>query len=220
MIDIWCHMCDTRRLMCNVRSLMFFAQSQTSDIRRLMFVDWCQTPDVICLISDVWCLMSYVWYQTADVLCQASDVFCLVSDVWYQMSDVICLISDVWCLMSRLLSDVWCLMTMSYVICLMSNVRCLMSDIRCHFDTRVLSGTKIKISRVGDFVRSYYQPLGSFFFVVLIMSSLNLSCHYFSLLNFTPIGLELRGRVLSFINYIGMPVPTCLGLESGMSSIL
>ena len=90
-----------------------------------------------------------------------------------------------------------------------------MSDIRCHFYTRVLSGTKIEISRVGDFARSYYQPLGSFFDHVLFKSFLP-----FSLLNFTPIGLELRGRVLSFINYIGMPVPTCLGLKSGMSSIL
>ena len=100
----------------------------------------------------------------------------------------------------------------------MSGVRYLMSDIRCHFYTRILSGTKVEISRVGDFVRSYYQPLGFFFLsfdYILFQSFLPLT-----LPSFTPIGLKLGGRVLSYINYIGMPVATCLGLESGMSSVL
>ena len=131
-----------------------------------MSVVWCLLPDVRRLTSDVWChmsdtrrLMSDVWYQTFH-----SDVRRLMSYDRRLMSYVWCLMSDVWCL-----SDVIrCLMI--DVICLISDiwwqtsgVRYLMSDIRCHFYIRVLSGTKIEISRVGDFVRSYYQPLGFFF---------------------------------------------------------
>ena len=101
---------------------------------------WHQTSDVICLIPDVWC-------QTSYVICLMSNVRCLMFVWCHQMSDdrrlMSCLISDIW----------W----------QTSGVRYLMSDIRCHFYIRVLSGTKIEISRVGDFVRSYYQPLGFFF---------------------------------------------------------
>ena len=96
----------------------------------------------------------------------------------------------------------------------MSGVRYLMSDIGCHFCTRVLSGTKIEISRVGDLL----PVLRVFFFsfdYILFQPFLPLT-----LPSFTQIGLELGGRVLSYINYIGMPVLPCLGLESGMSSIL
>ena len=154
-----------------------------------MFVAWCQTSDIRRLMSDVWYQMSYVWYQTFDVRCH---VWCQTFDVWWQTSYVICLMF-VWChQMSddrRLMSYVWYQTSdgrrlllmydvrwlMLFVWSQMSGVRYLMSDIRCHFYTRVLSGTKIEISRVGDFVRSYYQPLG--FFWVLIISSFNLSCH-------------------------------------------
>ena len=196
---------------------------------------WYQMSDVWCHMSDIRCLMSYVWYQTFDVWCH---VCCQTFDVWWQMSYVICLMSnvrcltfvwcmiDIWCHMSNirhLMADVWFQMSgvrwlMLFVWSQMSGVRYLMSDIRCHFYTRVLSGTKIGISRVGDFVRSYYQPLGFFFLsfdYILFQSFLPLT-----LPSFTPIGLKLGGRVLSYINYIGMPVATCLGLESGMSSVL
>ena len=154
-----------------------------------MSVVWCLLPDVRHLMSDGWYQMSYVWYQTFDV---TSDVRRLMSDDRRLMSYVWCLMF-VWChQMSddrRLMSYVWYQTSdgrrlllmydvrwlMLFVWSQMSGVRYLMSDIRCHFYTRVLSGTKIEISRVGDFVRSYYQPLG--FFWVLIISSFNLSCH-------------------------------------------
>ena len=209
---------------------------------------WYQTADVLCQASHVFCLMSDVWYQMSDIICLISDVWCLMSrllsDIWCLMttSYVICLMSNVRCLMfvwchqmsddRRLMSYVWYqtsdgrrLLLMYdvrwlilFVWSQMSGVRYLMSDIRCHFYTRILSGTKIEISRVGDFVRSYYQPLGFFFLsfdYILFQSFLPLT-----LPSFTPIGLKLGGRVLSYINYIGMPVATCLGLESGMSSAL
>ena len=122
---------------------------QTSDIRRLMSdvtsVVTClmSDDDVICLMSNVWCLSDVIRYLMIDVCCHMSDIRHLMADVWYQMSDVRWLMLFVWSQTS--------------------GVRYLMSDTRCHFYTRVLSGTKIEISRVGDFVRSYYQPLGSFF---------------------------------------------------------
>ena len=168
-----------------------------------MSVVWCLLPDVRRLTLDVWC--HYVWYQTSDIRCHMSDIRRLMSDVTSDfrrlMSDDRRLMSYVWCLMfvwchqmsddRRLMSYVWyqtsdgrrlildvrCKMTdvvLSEVRRLVSDI-ILMSDIRCHFYTRVLSGTKIEISRVGDFVRSYYQPLG--FFWLLIISSFNLSCH-------------------------------------------
>ena len=165
---------------------------------------WYQTADVLCQASHVFCLMSDVWYQMSDIICLISDVWCLMSrllsDIWWRrpMSYVWCLMSDVWCLsdvirylmidvwfhmsdIRHLMADVWFQMSdvrwlMLFVWSQTSGVRYLMSDIECHFYTRILSGTKIEISRVGDFVRSYYQPLG-FFFWVLIISSFNLSCH-------------------------------------------
>ena len=98
-----------------------------------------------------------------------------------------------------------------------SGVRYLMSDIGFHFYTRVFSCTKIEISRVGDFVRSYYQPLEFFlsFDYILFQSFLPLT-----LPSFTPIGLELGGWVLSYINDISMPVPTHRESESEGISIM
>ena len=145
--DIWCQTSDIRCHMSDIRRLM---SDVTSDVRRLM-------SDDRRLMSYVWCLM-FVWCH------QMSDDRRLMSYVWYQTSDGRRLL---------LMYDVRWLML--FVWSQMSGVRYLMSDIRCHFYTRVLSGTKIEISRVGDFVRSYYQPLG--FFWVLIISSFNLSCH-------------------------------------------
>ena len=226
MSDAFCHMSD-------IRCLMFDVICVISD-------SWCLMSGISCFLPDVRRLISDVWYQTFDVWCH---VCCQTFDVWWRrpMSYVWCLMSDVWCLsdvIRYLMINVWCHMSdirhlmadvwfqMSDVRWLMlfvwsqtSGVRYLMSAIRCHFYTRILSGTKIEISRVGDFVRSYYQPLGFFFFwsfdYILSQSFLPLT-----LPSFTPIGFKFGGRVLSYINYIGMPVATCLGLESGMSSIL
>ena len=145
--DVWCQTSDIRCHMSDIRRLM---SDVTSDVRRLM-------SDDRRLMSYVWCLM-FVWCH------QMSDDRRLMSYVWYQTSDV-----------RRLLLMYNVRWLMLFVWSQMSGVRYLMSDIRCHFYTRVLSGTKIEISRVGDFVRSYYQPLG--FFWVLITSSFNLSCH-------------------------------------------
>ena len=135
MSDVWCQTSDIRCHMSDIRRLM---SDVTSDVRRLM-------SDDRRLMSYVWCLM-FVWCH------QMSDDRRLMSYVWYQTSDGRCLL---------LMYDVrWLIL---FVWSQMSGVRYLMSDIRCHFYTRVLSGTKIEISRVGDFVRSYYQPLGFFF---------------------------------------------------------
>ena len=84
-------------------------------------VCWCQTSDVICLITDVWCetsygrgMMSDVSFQISDDRCLMSDDRCLMSNIWCQTSDDRCLITDVWCQMSDergMMSDVWCQLT-------------------------------------------------------------------------------------------------------------
>ena len=145
--------------------------------------------------------------MTAEVCCQTSDNSYMTAEVCSQMSDNSCMTAELCCRITVITRLILYVILYIYIF-----------YIRCHFYTRILSVTKIEISRVGDFVRSYYQPLGFFFLsfdYILFQSFLPLT-----LPSFTPIGLKLGGRVLSYINYIGMPVATCLGLESGMSSVL
>ena len=127
--DVWHRATNSRRLISNVKGLMFVVWSLISDV-------CCQTSDVRCLMFVVWCQLSVVWYETSDVCCLMSDVWCHTSDIWclmfvvrrltwesdirQQASDIRHLISDICFLMS----DVCCLMSdvCSVICCPMSDV--------------------------------------------------------------------------------------------------
>ena len=109
--DIWCHMSDSRHLMCNV----WF---QTSDIYR--------TSDVCYQTNDIRCVIAVIWQQT-------SAVTCLISHVWCRISDIRCLMFVVW------LQIWWCqtsdiyqtfdVRLLTYIRRLLSNICFLLSDV-------------------------------------------------------------------------------------------
>ena len=155
MSDVWhqtsgirCHMSDIRCLMSDV----------TSDVRRLM-------SDDRRLMSYAWCLM-FVWCH------QMSDDRRLMSYVWYQSSDG-----------RRLILDVRCKMT--DVVCLKSDVWCQISDVRHPMSFLYKSFERHKNWNNFNFCAAFLEwgiLLGLttspwFFFLVLIISSFNLSCH-------------------------------------------
>lgn len=132
--DVWHRATNIRRMISNVKGLMFVVWSltsdvccQTSDVTCLMFVVWCQTSVVWCETSDVCCLMSDVWCHTSDILClmfvvrrltwesdirqQASDIRHLMYDICFLTSDFCCLMANVWCSMSDVCSVIWFLMS-------------------------------------------------------------------------------------------------------------
>ena len=109
---VLCYITVIRRLMSNIRRVITVIWCQTPNNSYMSGVVWYQTNNMRRLITVIWQhtsdvkrLTRVIWQHTSDV--KPSDIRCLMSDIrrliWHQTSYNSYMTADVWCQMSAVI---------------------------------------------------------------------------------------------------------------------